>query len=131
MRAFILTALLVSIASTGNANETKTIYRCDYTIEELGKPSFTMSGNIIKSHFESEYDAIYLTLQPTTSSGINLDARILITGEDYNPMTLHPRGDTVHALARTELKGERSEISYKDANGVSYSLKCFIEALSK
>ena len=67
----------------------------------------------------------YLTLEPNSSSGAQFSARILLTG-DYDPVTLHPRGNTVNTVARGDLaKTDEVHLTYFDeANDTNYVLDC-------
>ena len=99
--------------------------RCVYEVTRPGKTPFIMSGHLIADDaVGAQTSATYLTLQPPTVTGIKIDARVLITIHDYNPMKLHPRGDTVRAVAAGQIKGDRQEISFTDAEGNSYRLGC-------
>ena len=101
------------------------IYHCEYRIDQ-GNKSFVMSGNLVPSDASSSVNhETYLSLEPPKVSGINITARVLIGADNYNPMTLHPRGDTVKVLASAILSGGRQQLKYVDpATKASYALDC-------
>jgi len=102
----------------------ESLYRCEFTSERENREPFVMTGHIIASNKE---DTTYLTLQPPISTDLAFDARVLITageGEGFNPMTLHPRGNTATTVAHGELHGASGQISYVDEKGSKFVLSC-------
>lgn len=89
-----------------------------------GQEGFVMTGHILASDGE---DTTYLTLQSPLPASIPLEARTRVTaggGTGYNPMSIHPRGDTVHKLALGELHDDGIELGHVDSEGKTYALKC-------
>jgi hypothetical protein len=102
-----------------------TIYRCDYRIVKPDGKILEMSGNIVADDVNSTPNATtYLTLAPNESSGDTTEARILITGDGYNPITLHKAGQSATTLGFSELKGDHGELGYRAENGTAYSVIC-------
>jgi hypothetical protein len=106
-----------------------TIYKCTYRIQKSdGKPAFEMSGNIVADDATAPgdpYRTTYLTLAPNQLSGnALLEARILITTEGYNPITLHKPGQSAVDVAYSELKADGGELGYVGETGTSYSVEC-------
>lgn len=125
MKALISTLVLAVISVPALASQPEQIFKCTYTVAQADKKPFVMTGNIIPDDaIGSETNATYLTLQAPISTDIKLDARILFTGWNYNPITLHPRGDTAGSVAHTEIKGDSAELNHVDEQGVSYHVKC-------
>lgn len=118
-----LLTVLTSVAA--ETSPLQNAYRCEYKIDRPGKESFVLVGSITGSDALDLADPVtYLTLQPPSSVGIGVDARILITGWNYNPIHLHPRGDTVTVLAHADMQDDRQELAYTDAAGVKYLVTC-------
>lgn len=124
MKKLILGASLMLASVAASANDGLIIYKCKYRIERPGREDFIMSGNIIANDVISEEDATYLTLAPPQTTNINIHARVLITADDYNPMSLHATGKTATPFAIVELKGNGNEVSHKDSAGVLHVLQC-------
>ena len=121
-----LAIMVLGLGFFAEVNATQ-LYRCQFTIERVGKEPHQLTGHILASDKE---DITYLTLQPASSTDINIDARVLITGGrfgGYNPMTLHPRGETVYTVASGELHDNGNQIEFIDASGTQYSLSCLKE----
>lgn len=128
-----LTAMLATVIglSAQAAPDEKQIYHCEYSINQAGK-LFTMSGNIVPGDATTEPNSeTYLSLEPPEVSGIDVTARILITywtdngNYYYNPMTLHPRGNTAKILGSALLTGSEQQLIYEDQkNNSSYSVFC-------
>jgi hypothetical protein len=123
MKTILFLSLL--IPSTGFA-QNLTIYRCEYRIAKNdGKPLFTMSGNIVADDAAgAPNQATYLTLAPNQLSGDTTEARILITSDGYDPITLHQPGRSATTLASTELRDDGATLSYRAGNGTYYSVRC-------
>ena len=105
-------------------------YHCEYRLERAGGKVFTMNGNIETADATTRPGgATYLTLEPPHVSGLDVTARVLITYWTdngtyfYNPMTLHPRGDTAHVLASAELTGDGNTVTYQEGDA-TYTLTC-------
>lgn len=129
---FSLVALIGFPALILGATEVPQIYRCEYRATKPDGRVFTMSGNIILSDVDTSSPSnTYLTLEPPKVSGIDITARVLITywtdngGYYYNPMTLHPRGNTAAPIASALLSGNEQELAYVDSEKkTSYRLNC-------
>jgi hypothetical protein len=118
-----LSILIVMMAVAAEANA-KGIYRCQFSSDRKAHEPFVMTGHIVET---DSGENTYLTLQPPSSADIPFDARVLMTnfeGESYNPMAIHPRGNTVSTVAHGELQGPAQEIQYVDPRGNKYILRC-------
>lgn len=124
MKSFLAPALF--LPSLGFAADL-TVYKCDYRIAKPDGKIFEMSGNIVADDVAGSaepYRITYLTLAPNQLSGDTTEARILITSDGYNPITLHKPGQTASALADSELKADGGELGYSAENGTSYRVTC-------
>ncbi|MEM7645476.1 MAG: hypothetical protein AAF203_01090 [Pseudomonadota bacterium] len=93
---------------------------CTLQILKEGKQPYILHGSIRE---KTGFD--YLTLEPNTVSGAKFSARVLLTG-NYDPVTIHPRGNTVNTVARGDL-AQSDEVSleyYDSANKTDYFLYC-------
>lgn len=120
MKNLIFT-LAVGLGVQANAGD---LFRCQFTSERKEQEPFVMTGHIFASSSE---DRTYLTLQPPSSVELPFEARVLITGGEFggdNPMTIHPRGNTVSIVVHSELHGNGNEIVYVDMKGNRFALKC-------
>jgi hypothetical protein len=123
MKLIYVLALLPTLA---NAQDL-TIYKCDYRIASKDGRIFEMSGNIVADDAalnSPTYSTTYLTLAPNELSGDTTEARILITSDGYNPITLHRAGGSATTLAWSELKAEGGELGFTGENGTSYLISC-------
>ncbi len=120
----VFLTMIYGAAARANGSDQPS-YQCQYRINHMGQ-IFTMTGTISATDAEAnEAGAAYLTLEPPTTMGIPVTARVLITKDNYNPMTLHPRGDTANTFALALLKGDEQVLSYADHDGKSnYLLSC-------
>lgn len=92
--------------------------KCKYSITEEGRPPYELNGVI-----RSSTGLDYLTLEPNINSGKKFSARVLLTG-NYNPVSLHLRGDTSRKVASGDLAVQKTvEIEHVDEN-VKYHLIC-------
>ncbi len=122
---FILSLSSSSHAHTKNA--TAVTEQCTLAIyANNGRRPFLMKGLVRLENADVTGES-YLTLEPNSSSGFQVSARILLTrfnGEDYFPMSLHLRGDTYRNLVYTEIKtGVGGLLKYNLDNNF-YSLEC-------
>ncbi len=113
--------------SMENLNDSVEV-ECEFRIERTQRPEgqrdFIMRGSLRLKDITEEKS--YLTLEPPSSIDVPITARVLLTrySVDYFPMTLHPRGDTVHHVAHTTLEGKKSEALQFSEGGINYSLIC-------
>ncbi len=121
----IATTLALTAGATSRAETALTIYKCDYRIASRDGRIFEMSGNIVANDVAGEpYRATYLTLAPNQGSGDTTEARILITTDGFNPITLHRPGASGTALASSELKADGGTLGYRSELGTSYFVRC-------
>jgi hypothetical protein len=123
MKLIYALALLPTLAQAQDL----TIYKCDYRIASKEGRIFTMSGNIVAddaARDSAAYATTYLTLAPNQLSGDTTEARILVTSDGYNPITLHRAGGSATTLAFSELKADGGELGYTGENGTSYLISC-------
>jgi hypothetical protein len=124
-----------SSLSTLAATNAPQIYHCEFSVTPQVGDAFTMNGNIVLGDVGTSSDnSTYLTLEPPETSGIDVTARVLITywtdngGYYYNPMTLHPRGDTAKTLASAALSGNEQQLHYADSKNTNYLLDCKLKS---
>ncbi len=126
MKLFYIGFILL-FSNLVHAGESKYIeYQCTFTVKSEDRNDFIMKG-ILRLDAKSITDTAYLTLEPPMISGIPFSARILLSryeSEDYFPMSIHPRGDTVRFAAMARL--DHSDYGYisHHSEGVKYSLHC-------
>jgi hypothetical protein len=114
----LISIITVNIA-TVQATDTMEV-RCSFSITKEGEPPYILNG-VIQALTGSDY----LTLEPTISSGAKFSARVLLTGDNYHPVTIHPRGDTAEYTAFGDLALDKSvELSHLDSAGTVYTLRC-------
>lgn len=120
---YALALFLPSLSFASDLN----VYRCDYRIAKPDGKIFEMSGNIVADDVAGAaepYRITYLTLAPNELSGDTTEARILITSDGYNPITLHKPGSSASTLADSLLKAEGGTLGYTAENGTSYRVVC-------
>ncbi len=126
--------LVVSIAAFASETETDleetityTQYECGLLVDRPDSGRDMQMTGVIRIEDGVENAFSYLTLEPNSSQDIPLTARILLTrfeGDDYFPMSLHPRGNTTYPVAHKVFTGKTLEkISYKDGD-LSYYVYC-------
>ncbi|WP_413291352.1 hypothetical protein [Bdellovibrio sp. HCB337] len=115
------TTILVLVTGFALNVSAESIYRCQFSSDRKDKEPFVMTGHIVAS---KDDDTTYLTLQPPSSTRLPYEARTLITADGYNPMTIHPRGNTVTTVARGELHGQGNQVRYVDSEGAEFILSC-------
>jgi len=105
-----------------------TVYKCDYRIAKPDGKIYEMSGNIVADDATATatepYRYTHLTLAPNELSGDTTEARILITSDGYNPITLIKPGQSASPLADSLLGRDGGELGYAGANGSFYRVIC-------
>jgi hypothetical protein len=124
---FLMVVSAVSFQGTCAQAADLTVYKCDYTVVRAGQPNYTMSGNIVAQDVAGrDYAVTYLSLAPTQSSRVALEARILITTDGYNPIGLHKPGNSGNQVASTQLTQNGGHLNYQDADKTSYIVDCVL-----
>lgn len=119
------TSLIASeLTNDDIADESITIEaQCRFTVVKKSGKVFVYNG-VVRSLTGRDY----LTLEPTTSADIGFSARILLT-ENYYPVSIHPRGDTVYTVKHGDLfQKSPIELSFEE-DGSSYSLFCELRTI--
>ncbi len=120
MKSFLLAMLWAGSAQAAEL----TVIKCTYIVGNDRGRILEMSGNLVLNDVGAE-STTYLTLAPVQSIRVpNLEARILYTGQGYNPVTLHEPGQSASPVASAVLGPEGGRLIYSAPNGVFYSVIC-------
>jgi hypothetical protein len=118
---FLIGSMNTKINTAFAESSTSIEVRCSFTITRDGKVPYILNGMV-----QSFTGQDYLTLEPAITSGAKFSARILLTDEEYHPVTIHPRGDTAEYTVFADLaKNESVELRHIDeGNKSTYFLSC-------
>ena len=125
MTKLIITLTTLFFASASYAID-YTTFDCQLRVEREGKADFLMKGLVRITNGEHDENS-YLTLEPLSSAELPVTARVLLTrfdGDDYFPMTLHPRGDTVHTYTHTSIENSDVGRLSHEQDGAIYTFVC-------
>lgn len=122
----LLLLLSINLFAVNGFTSDRITFDCQLRVSQEGQSDFLMKG-LIRINDEGRDETSYLTLEPPSSVGIPVTARVLLTrfqGNDYFPMTLHPRGDTAVYIEHGTLEGKDVERLELEQDGFKYHLVC-------
>jgi hypothetical protein len=123
MKTILTLALLLPTLSAHAAD--LTLVQCTYRIIKPDGKIHEMIGNLVAedAQIQKPYGTTYLTLAPNQLSGDTTEARILITSDGYNPITLHKAGQSATTIGATEMGPNGGELIVT-VDGTTYSVIC-------